>query len=137
VMLELLASGRAKNIVIDFQRTECFGCTAVAFFFLKLWTAAQKHGGQMAFCCVSDMEREFLRIAKLDDLWPICSSRDEALAVVRGEADAAPIMAAQQRFARQDTDAVGEASEESFPASDAPSWTPVTSVGGHQDEPHS
>jgi hypothetical protein len=38
----------------------------------------------MAFCGVSDHEREILKVTNLDGLWPICSSREEALKAVQG-----------------------------------------------------
>jgi hypothetical protein len=37
----------------------------------------------MAFCNVSDHEKEILQITRLDKSWPICASRSEALEAVR------------------------------------------------------
>jgi hypothetical protein len=36
----------------------------------------------MAFCNVSDHEREILKVTKLDSLWTICGSREEAMQAV-------------------------------------------------------
>ncbi len=33
----------------------------------------------MAFCNVSSHEQEVLRLTRLDTLWPICSTREQAL----------------------------------------------------------
>lgn len=82
-MLRLLESKQARHVVVDFRGKSYFGCTEFAFFFLQLWTAANKHGGQMAFCGLSNHEREVLQVAKLDNLWPICATREKALAAVR------------------------------------------------------
>jgi hypothetical protein len=38
----------------------------------------------MAFCNVSEQEREVLAVTRLDGIWPICRSRGEALQAVRG-----------------------------------------------------
>jgi anti-anti-sigma factor len=82
-ILHLLGNGTIDNVVLDFHRTDYYGSTALGFF-VKLWKRVREHGGRMAFCGVSDHEREILKITRLDGLWPICSSREEALQAVRG-----------------------------------------------------
>jgi anti-anti-sigma factor len=82
-ILHLLGNGAIKNVVLDFHKTDYYGTTALGFF-VKLWKRVRDRGGRMAFCGVSDHEREILQVTKLDGLWPICPSREEALIAIQG-----------------------------------------------------
>jgi len=82
-ILHLLGNGTIKNVVLDFHKTDYYGSTALGFF-VKLWKRVRECDGRMAFCGVSDHEREILKVTNLDGLWPICSSREEALTAVQG-----------------------------------------------------
>jgi len=84
-ILELLDGTGIKNVILDFDKTDSYGSTALGFF-LKLLKRVRLRNGRMAFCNVSDHEREILRITNLDHIWPICSSRSEALEAVEDEA---------------------------------------------------
>jgi anti-sigma B factor antagonist len=77
-VLNHLADTGVKNVVMDFHVTDYFGTTALGCF-LRLWKRVKCQNGLMAFCNVSEHEREVLRITKLDNLWPIYSSKEEAL----------------------------------------------------------
>jgi anti-anti-sigma factor len=77
-VFELIESGRIKNVVMDFARTDYYGSTALGFF-LKLWKRVTSRGGRMAFCNISAHERKILEVTRLHRLWPIYASRKEAL----------------------------------------------------------
>lgn len=81
-VLELLSGGQVKNLVMDFSRTDYYGSTALGFF-LKLWKRVKGQNGKMAFCHVSEHEMEILILTHLNTLWPICKTRQEALAAVK------------------------------------------------------
>jgi anti-anti-sigma factor len=81
-VLDLLHGTGIKNVVLDFHKTDYYGSTALGFF-LKLWKTVRRQHGRMAFCNVSEHEKEILQLTKLDHLWPICSSRSEALEAVK------------------------------------------------------
>lgn len=80
-VLGLLDGASASNVILDLRRTDYYGSTALGFF-LKLWKRVRTRNGHMAFCNVSAHEKEILQITRLDHLWPICSSRKEALHAV-------------------------------------------------------
>lgn len=81
-IFDLLGDSGIKHVVLDFHKTDYYGSTALGFF-VKLWQRVRRVNGRMAFCNVSAHEKEILHITHLDHLWPICSSRTEALAAVR------------------------------------------------------
>jgi anti-anti-sigma factor len=80
-ILAMLNGTGIRNVVLDFQKTDYCGSTALGFF-VKLWKRVRLQNGRMVFCNVSDHEKEVLQITSLDHLWPICSSRSEALEAV-------------------------------------------------------
>lgn len=82
-ILDLLNQPGVQNVVVDLSRTNYVGTTALGFF-VKLWRVVSSHEGTMAMCCVSDYEMEVLQTMKLDTLWSIHGSREEALAAVAG-----------------------------------------------------
>jgi len=83
VLLDLLGTAGVKRVVLDFHKTDFYGSTALGFF-LRLWKRVSAQGGRMAFCNVSEQEREVLAVTRLDGIWPICGSKEEALTAVRG-----------------------------------------------------
>jgi anti-anti-sigma factor len=85
-VLDLLSSSPATNLIMDFHRTDYYGSTALAFF-VKLWKRVCGRNGKMAFCNLSDHEKEILRTTRLDSLWSICPTRQEALAAVRADGE--------------------------------------------------
>jgi anti-sigma B factor antagonist len=78
---ELDESG-VRRVVFDFGRVSWFGSTMLEAM-LVVWNRIHPDGGRLALCNVSAISSEIVRIAHFDTIWPVCPSRDEALAAVR------------------------------------------------------
>jgi anti-anti-sigma factor len=67
-----------RHLVVDFHRTQEFGSSAVGFF-IAIWKQIRERKASMAFCNLSAYQKEILNITKIDKLWAICGTREEAL----------------------------------------------------------
>ncbi len=71
------------NLVIDLALGDYLG-TAMLGAVVKLWKRVSQRGGRLALCNVSDNVIQVLRVTKLHTIWPIYSTRDQALAAING-----------------------------------------------------
>lgn len=79
--IDALCDLSIKYVVMDFHKTDYFGSSALALF-IRFWKIVADRNGHMAFCNLSEQEREVMQITRLDTLWPICESRAAAMKAV-------------------------------------------------------
>jgi len=77
-LLELIAGRGAKHAVMDLAALDYFGAIILELA-VVLWKRLSAQGGNLVLCNVSDVGIEILKTAKFDTIWPIMSSREEAL----------------------------------------------------------
>jgi anti-anti-sigma factor len=84
-LLEILnkRGSEPTNLVIDLARGDYLG-TAMLGAVVKLWKRISQRGGRLALCNVSDNVMMVLRATKLNAIWPIYATRDQALTAVGG-----------------------------------------------------
>jgi len=80
-ILAVIERGEANNVIVDFDRTNYFGSTAIGMF-VRLTKRAKSQGGQFVVCNLSDVESEILRTAALDKIWLLSDTREDALRAV-------------------------------------------------------
>ena len=81
-VLNLLRSRDAPKVVVDLHQSD-YITSAVLGWFLILWKRIRERNGRMVLCGLSAYALEIFKVTSLDNLWPICSSKEEALAAIR------------------------------------------------------
>jgi anti-anti-sigma factor len=82
-LLDFLNHSASANLVIDLAQGDYLG-TSMLGAMVKLWKRVSQRGGRLALCNVSESITQVLRVTKLQTVWPIYGSREQALAAVGG-----------------------------------------------------
>jgi len=82
-VLTVLSQTSSTNLLIDLAQGTYLG-TAMLGAIVKLWKHVALRGGKLALCNVSENVTQVLRLTKLQTVWPIYASRQEALAALGG-----------------------------------------------------
>jgi CheY-like chemotaxis protein/anti-sigma regulatory factor (Ser/Thr protein kinase)/anti-anti-sigma regulatory factor len=82
VLLSQIEDHQLKGLVVDFCENPEFGSGMVEVI-MRLWRKMGSQPDSVALCNPSEIGREVFRVTRLDSLWGIHSSREEAIRAVR------------------------------------------------------
>jgi len=77
-LAEAIQSTTASAVIIDFSQVGYFGSLLLDTLCV-LWKQVRERSGAMALCNLSEVSKEILTRSKLNSLWPIYSSRHDAI----------------------------------------------------------
>lgn len=72
-----------KHAVVDLGQIAFFGSTMLEWM-VTIWKTMKSKGGNFAVCNLSDVGKEILAVARLNTVWEIAATRDDAINAVRG-----------------------------------------------------
>jgi anti-anti-sigma factor len=81
-LLNEVAQRQAKHAVIDLGSLDYFGSLMLQLL-VVVWKRLDAMGGKLVVCNVSSVGKQVLETTKLDSIWEILPSREEALAAVQ------------------------------------------------------
>src|ERR1700722_14661344 len=81
-LIEQIHGPDVRSVVFDFANADYFG-SLVLDTLCMAWKHARECGAGMALCNVTPLGQEILRKAKLNVLWPVFPSRDQAIEALR------------------------------------------------------
>jgi anti-anti-sigma factor len=77
---DLVAELSSPALILDMSQVDFFGSSFIESMF-RVWKRMQSRpGARFALCGLKPYCREVLEVTHLDRLWPLCATRDEALA---------------------------------------------------------
>ena len=78
VLLSEAAFADPPRVLLDLSRTNYVGSRFIELM-VRAWKRLKMRGGEMALCGVQPFCAEVLQATRLDGIWPVFSTRDEAL----------------------------------------------------------
>lgn len=81
-LLQQLRTCEPCSVLIDLEHAPYFGSTMLGAL-IKVWRHASGANGRVALCHVSEFVHDILNVTKLDGVWPVYESRQQALEGLR------------------------------------------------------